>query len=377
MFWLQDSEKPKIEAAAKAEGNSSSDDRYAVAPAGSTTESALDSNLSSGSSYISGGTSFESDDSALDLDGFDAEDFDELMYHETHGVVGGWVDSACGWLDKPMCLLPFTNQTSLLKESKGRTKTALQKLRMNDTMSTVANMKLSAKERRNLRLYRKGLPALEEGDDALSTNSSQYISTQRIQPRTIDGEGTEKSISKSKKKSHKAKDKKKQKDTKTKGGETSESSAHESDKQSMVSKEENPSAQTSRKKEKKKKKKQADDASVKSRDPEGSHHSRLVSPKEDNVESSTRSEGDGELSQTLDKVLMDTPEKVPAVGENVAEALAMPQLELPESESIRSGSVNTESGTKGVPESKNESSRSERTGVRSIRKNKIMEVVQS
>jgi hypothetical protein len=377
MFWMKDSDPPKADEGAKGNHSSSSsnsnnnksDDRYALAPAGSAaTESALDSNASSaGSSYVSTGTSFESDDSdALDLDEFDEDDFDELMSLETHGIMGGWVDSACGWLDKPMCLLPFAKQTSLLKESKGRTKSALQKLRMNDTMSTVANMKLSAKERRNLRLYRKGLPALEEGDDAFSTYSSQYISTQRIQPRTVDGK--EKSP-KSKKKEQKSKDKKNDKANKSKEGATSEDSTHESERHSKASK------------ETKKKRRQDDERSIKSKDPEGSHHSRLVSPEEESHIDSAQSQGDGEMSKTLDKVLMDSPVQVPAVHKKVDETLSMPELELPESESIRSGSIKAEEdlneGSENQEKGKNASSRSERTGVRSIRKNKIMEVVQS
>ena len=75
-----------------------------------------------------------------------------------------WVDSACSWLEQPMCLLGGTenNQASLLRQSKGRTRAALGQIRLSDALSQ-SGLRLSqsgltaiAMERRSLRLNRPG-----------------------------------------------------------------------------------------------------------------------------------------------------------------------------------------------------------------------------
>lgn len=388
MMWLKGSSKPNKAADVKETSSTEGgDDRYAVDQAVSATEeSALDTSAvsSDNSSYVSTGTSFESDDSAIDPDDlFDDDELDELMDLESNPIMGGWVDSACGWLDKPMCFMSFGKETSLLRQSKGRTKSALQQMRMNDTLSTVANMKMSAAERRNLRLHRKGLSTVDETDDVLSTNSSQFISPQRIQPLKNEVERkvkkTKKNYSEENKQSV-SQAPSKNTDVMEKAGKLKQS---ETPAPVTLATDEKSQSELASKESQKERSLRMEKTF--SRDPEGSHHSRLLHLDDSSdVELAKPQEEleDAELSQTLENALMDSPDPAKTTHQpNGDEAMNIPELELPESDSIHSGSEKSpDASSAGISaekeESKNSSTRSERSAVKSVRKNKIMEVVQ-
>ncbi|KAG7352565.1 hypothetical protein IV203_008613 [Nitzschia inconspicua] len=383
-MWFQGSAKPeRAEEKRAATAENGTDDRYAVDRTASVTEeSALDTSIvsSDNSSYVSTGTSFETDDSAIDPDDlFDDDELDELMDLESNPIMGGWVDSACGWLDKPMCFMPFGKETSLLRQSKGRTKSALQQMRMNEALSTVANMKLSAAERRNLRLSRKGLSTVQETDDVLSTNSSQFISPEKIQPLKREAEtkvkrpkkktdGQEKKQASSSSTDSRKKDENKKQDRPKIEKETT----------SVVSKETSSGNEANPRMEKNERSQRMERSLT--RDPEGSHHSRMIDLDGGSTDELAKPEeelDDVELSQTLENALMDTPDPNKPIHDPDDEKMNIPELELPESDSIRSGFEKGNNGSAsdndaGKEESRNDSIHSQRSGVRSTRKNKIM-----
>jgi hypothetical protein len=344
-----------------------------------------DSLTSAASSEFSGTTYDDSDDDdddddsdVLDLDDtFDDFDDIELMGYESNPIVGNWVDSACGWLDKPMCMLTFGKDTSLLRQSKGRTKAAIQQIRMSDALSTVANMKLSAAERRNLRLHRKGLKkAMNDGASTIQEEESPDVTDKMKEPPFF----TKNHIQPSKKSedSKGNNDDKKESSAAAKKEKTEKSNVSMKEKKEDSKRSDDPSfVHVERKsaasevkivKEKqlkeigKKPAKIAKEKQLKEigKEPAGSNHSRKVL--EDNNESMQE-----ELSQTLDNVLKDSP--IPARGvsveshEPIDKSEDVPELPLKMEE-------------KPVKKTKEISSLSERTGFRSVRKNKIMQVVQ-
>jgi hypothetical protein len=400
-------------------------DRYVVAKKSSAGEgrihqSAVSVNnstsggsMESSDSSTTSGTSYETEDSeALEPDDiYDEEDFEELelMSIDTHPAMGGWVDSACGWLDRPMCLLNFGKETSLLRQSKGRTRAAaIQQMRMSEALSTVANMKLSASERRNLRLRRKGLhEQVQEDNDAATAKiadgeATEYdnqsavdkknkdvklFSKKRIQPlkeraeettallRTSTGESTKRSMSAT----AEANEEQLLQGTgsnptirpvlSSKSHHSESAFEEEGEEQDRIHREEGKLQGKS--------------------DPEGSVHNMegtlmketLKVDGDESVEVDTeqevrRDQEDRELSVTLDKVLMDSPNSMePAVSSQSRAkrggSLTVPSLELPESESMESTRQKEEE--KQGEKTKNPSTRSERS---LARKKRIMKVVQ-
>jgi hypothetical protein len=152
-----------------------------------TTESSRDSRTCD-----SFGTDDRSD--ALEREDFFADDdeYEDLESLGSNPIVDGWVDSACSCLDHPISLfqgLGFGKETSLLRQSKGRTRSTITS--QTNAISSVANMKLSAAERRNLRLKRKGIHGNGETNDIESTMGilslddakNKEIKIMRIQPK--------------------------------------------------------------------------------------------------------------------------------------------------------------------------------------------------
>lgn len=167
-------------------------DRYTIR-SGSVAESA---SQAMSTSVASSGVSDDDDDdddvssassgtsSATDFSEILEDDFDMALISTAINAAhppAGWMDSACGWLDKPMCLLGFGKETSLLRQSKGRARTALSQMRINDRLSAAGMKKLSTIERRNLRLNRKGLAEAEAAAAAASGGAVD----------TYSGKGTE------------------------------------------------------------------------------------------------------------------------------------------------------------------------------------------
>ena len=118
--------------------------------------------------------SFGTDDrsDALEREDFfdDDDEYEDLESLGSNPIVDGWVDSACSCLDHPISLfqgLGFGKETSLLRQSKGRTRSTITS--QTNATSSVANMKDSAAERRNLRLQRKGIHGNGETSDIEST----------------------------------------------------------------------------------------------------------------------------------------------------------------------------------------------------------------
>jgi len=83
-----------------------------------------------------------------------------------------WVDSACSWLEQPMCLLGGmeNNHASLLRQSKGRTRAALGQIRLSDALSQ-SGLTAIAMERRSLRLNRSGIGMSASGSVAASQSN--------------------------------------------------------------------------------------------------------------------------------------------------------------------------------------------------------------
>jgi len=155
----------------------------------------LSSNTESSSDSGTCGTSFATEGSdVLEPDGFfDADEYGDLdtLSLGSHPMVDGWVDSACSWIDHPISLIQriaFGRETSLLRQSKGRTRSTICKM---NAISSVSNMKLSTMERRNLRLHRKGIHTNGETTDiesamgrlALEDAKKKEIKIMRIQPK--------------------------------------------------------------------------------------------------------------------------------------------------------------------------------------------------
>jgi hypothetical protein len=122
----------------------------------------------------------------------DDDEYEDLESLGSNPMVDGWVDSACSCLDHPISLiqsLGFGKETSLLRQSKGRTRSTITS--QTNAISSVANMKLSAAERRNLRLQRKGIHGNGETSDIESTMGrltlddakNKEIKIMRIQPK--------------------------------------------------------------------------------------------------------------------------------------------------------------------------------------------------
>jgi hypothetical protein len=319
------------------------------------------SSESSGTTYDDSDDDDDDDSDVLDLDDtFDDFDDIELMGYESNPIVGNWVDSACGWLDKPMCMLTFGKETSLLRQSKGRTKAAIQQIRMSDALSTMANMKLSAAERRNLRLHRKGLKkAMNDGASMIQVEESLDATDKMKEPQFF----TKNHIQPSKKsEDSKGNDDKKESSAAAKKEKTEKSNVSMKEKKEDSKRSDDPSFVHVERKSAASEVKIAKEKQLKEigKEPEGSNHSRKVL--EDNNESIQE-----ELSQTLDNVLKDSP--IPARGvsveshEPIDESEDVPELPLKMEE-------------KPVKKTKEISSLSERTGFRSVRKNKIMQVVQ-
>jgi hypothetical protein len=387
--------------------------------AGSVNNSTTSGSLESSDSSTTSGTSYETEDSeALEPDLFDdEEEFEdlELMSVDTHPAMGGCVDSACGWLDRPMCLLNFGKETSLLRQSKGRTRAAaIQQIRMSEALSTAANMKLSASERRTLRLRRKGLHLVPEDNDAATTKTGdgdvsvydkqstievksrdvKFISKKRIQPFK---DRTEEVATLS------------QTSTVESTNRRGSVSTEEDDERRLRGSGSNPSTGPVHPS----KSNQTEIASVEDieeqerfhceeencqgkNDPEGSVHitngrnvKEIVtlegseSVKGETVQDSCQDREDRELSVTLDKVLMDSPNSTEPYRMEDSEmskslskrgtSLQVPSLDLPESESIESTRQKEEPKQTEKEKSKNPSSRSERS---LARKQRIMKVVQ-
>lgn len=388
-------------------------DRYAVAASAgedrnhysaiSVNNSTTSGSLESSDSSTTSGTSYETDGSeALEQDDLDYDDGIEeleIMSIDTLPVMGGWVDSACGWLDRPMCFLNFGKETSLLRHSKGRTRaTAFQQMRMSEALSTAANMKLSASERRILRLRRKGLTEqVEEENDGTTTKTGdgevsvydkqsvidmksqevKLFSKKRIQPyndraeettvlsQTSTVESTKRPISASADED----DERRLQGSgsipslgsilTSKSNHTEHDRVEESDEQEVFHQEDEPSQR-----------KINPEVSVHSR--EGMKMKETVTM---NASESVKVETDREVSVTLDKVLVESPKgtehaDTPKSLSMMDTSLKVPSLELPESESIKSTRKPEE--TKQAEKLKNPSMRSERS---LLMKQRIMKVV--
>lgn len=368
----------------------------------------ISTSVGSTDSSTSSGTSYETEDSeALEADDlFDDEEFEDLEIQsmDTHPVMSGWVDSACSWMDRPMCILNFGKETSLLRQSKGRTRpSAIQQMRMSEALSTAANMKLSASERRILRLRRKGIHAEGPDDNDAVTNvtgdadTSEYTKTssvdkknndvklfikKRIQPLKEHPEEntapTLLAVRSNPAHPEQVKEGSPRNFSLTLAVEPvlSVKSNHSEYNDNEEAHEEDDSQETEEKTEPKK-------------DPEGSVRSvretfqeeppNMDSGEHEEAESQRegrRNREDRELSVTLDKVLMDSPSStahgaVSISGTKSDGYLIVPSFELPESDSIESTN-NKEEQTK-TEKDINPSTRSERSAARKIR---IMKVVQ-
>jgi hypothetical protein len=128
-----------------------------------------DSDTSGGTSYETGSEESSESESEVgldpDVDMAFIEGLDEISIESKPTLVGGWFDSACGWLDRPIVCMGLMNvgrgNVSLLRESKNKTAAAIRTVKMNENLSQTANKAISKEEKRSIRLGRKGLMEAE------------------------------------------------------------------------------------------------------------------------------------------------------------------------------------------------------------------------
>jgi hypothetical protein len=129
---------------------------------------------SSGSSYESNSDEAESEEeedeldgaeSEEEVDGEEAEEVEELITFETYPIIGGWLDFTCGWLDRRTSCMNILSGNckgaSLLQESKLK---GLPNLRRIENLVRY-NVTISAEDKRNKRLERKGLLEVTKTED--------------------------------------------------------------------------------------------------------------------------------------------------------------------------------------------------------------------
>lgn len=90
-------------------------------------------------------------------------------FQAAHPSAGKWVDSACSWLDQPMCLLGIGKKASLLRQSKGLARSSFNQMRLSDALSQ-SGLSTIAMQRRSLRLTRIGISA--SGSESVAGASS-------------------------------------------------------------------------------------------------------------------------------------------------------------------------------------------------------------
>ncbi len=166
-------------------------DRYSVNPNYHNGKDGDESTLrhlsvASGSSYDSEtyGTSCVSEGSeTLEQESYDEEfeDLDNLSLESQQMVMDHWVDTSCSCLDYPAMIyqrLCMQTETSLLRESKGRSRSTIYNMSNSPT-----NLGIAAAKRRNVRLKGKSMPKVNESNEGESSERNNELRQLQIQPR--------------------------------------------------------------------------------------------------------------------------------------------------------------------------------------------------
>jgi hypothetical protein len=123
------------------------------------------------------------------------EDIEDIMTVDSMPAFN-WFDTACGWLDRPLaCTL--TNggrKASLLHESKSRATSALRSVKINDSLSKATRKAISAEDKRSVRLERKGLMETEKIKESKETTDN--METEKIKESETTAEKKNKAKSK-------------------------------------------------------------------------------------------------------------------------------------------------------------------------------------
>ena len=105
-----------------------------------------------------------------------------LSYESRQGMVGGWLDFACGWMDKPnLCAMPLVggSQTSLLRQSKAAK--AIQRVKLNETFKKAADNASASYEKKN----KSDVERIQRDVAKAAAAAAETVRKQEIQPSEL------------------------------------------------------------------------------------------------------------------------------------------------------------------------------------------------
>lgn len=109
------------------------------------------------------------------------EIFSAASYDSRPGMVGGWFDFACGWMDRPnMCVgvLGGGKQTSLLRESHMKAEKAMRRVKMNESMKRAAKEASETKKKKD----KSEVEKLQRGVARAAAVAAESVRKLEIQP---------------------------------------------------------------------------------------------------------------------------------------------------------------------------------------------------